>query len=76
MAGKLFSDIFLTLYCRFNFLTSLFVVTGYIPSSALNTVLLVVFEHPSIFLAAVICTVCFQVFYELRVPFPYFSCIL
>ena len=38
MAGKLFSGTFLTLYCHFNFLTSLFVSSGYVPSSALNTV--------------------------------------
>ena len=64
MAGNLFSGILFTLYCRFNFLASLFVLSGYIPSSALTTVLLVVLQHPSIFLAAVICTVfsCFTNF--------------
>ena len=41
----------------FKFLTSLFVSSGHIPSSALNVALLVVLEHPSIFLAAAICTV-------------------
>ena len=64
MAGNLFFvfGIFFTLYCHFNFLTSLFVSSGYIPGS-LNIVLLVVLEHPlSIFLAAVICIVfcCFR----------------
>ena len=44
---------FFTYYSPFNFLTSLFVLSGYIPSS----VLLVVLEHPSICLAAVICAV-------------------
>ena len=62
-----------TLYCRFNFLTSLFVSSGHIPitSSALKTVFLVVHEHPSIFLAAVICTVssCFTNF-----AFPSHTC--
>ena len=57
MAGSLFAGIFFTLFCHFNFLTSLFVLSGYIPSSALNTVILVVLEHPSIFLAAVVRTV-------------------
>ena len=57
MAGNLFSGIFFTLYCHFNFLASLFVLSGYIPRFALNTVVLVVLEHPSIFLAVVICTV-------------------
>ena len=46
-----------TLCCHFNFLTSLMVLSGYKPSSSLNTVLLIVHEHPRIFLAAVICTV-------------------
>ena len=57
MTGNLFSGIFFTFYCHFNLLASLFVLSGYIPSSALNTVILVVFEHPSTFLAAVIYTV-------------------
>ena len=48
MTCNLFSGIFFTLSCHFNFLASLFVLSGYIPSSALNTVLLVVLEHPSI----------------------------
>ena len=63
-AGNLFSAIFLTSCCHFNFLASLSVLRGYIPSSALNTVLLVVLEHHSIFLAAIICTVsnCFTNF--------------
>ena len=64
MAGNLFSGILHVLYCHFNFLTSLFVLSGYIPNSALNTALFVVLEHPSISLAAVICTVssCFTNF--------------
>ena len=41
--------------------------SGYIPTSSLNTVLLVVLEHPSIFLAAVICTV-FQLFSNFAFP--------
>ena len=53
MAGNLFSGIFPTSYCHFNFLTSPFVSSGYTPSSALITVSLVVLEHPSIFLAHV-----------------------
>ena len=57
MAGNLFSGKFFTLYCPFNFPTPLFVLSGCIPSSSLNTVLLVVLEHRSIFLAAVICIV-------------------
>ena len=32
-----------------------FILSGYIPSSDLTTTLLVVLEHPSIFLAAIIC---------------------
>ena len=39
----------LSLYCYVNFLTSLFVLSGYIPSSAPDTVLLVVLEHPTTF---------------------------
>ena len=63
MTGNLFSGIFFTSYCHFNFFTSLFVLSGYRPSSALDIVLLVL-EHPSIFLAAAICTVssCFTNF--------------
>ena len=68
MAGTLFFGMFLTFYCHFNFLTSLFVLSGYIPSSALDIVLLVVLEHPSTFLDSVICTD-FQLFYQLR-AFP------
>ena len=52
---------------------SLFVLSGYIPSSSLNTVLRVVLEHPinSTFLAAVVCTVssCFTNF-----AFPSHTC--
>ena len=48
---------FLTLYCHFNFITSLFVLSGYIPFSAFNIVLLIVLEHPSTFFAAVVFTV-------------------
>ena len=60
---------FLALYCHFNFLTSLFVLSGYVPSSALDIELLEVLEHASTdVLAAVICTVS-------SVPFPYLSCI-
>ena len=64
MAGNLFCGMFLTLYCHFIFLTSLVYFSGYIPSSALHAVLLVVLEHPRTFLAAVICTVssCFTNF--------------
>ena len=47
---------FLALYCHFRFLVSLFVLSGYVPSFALNTVSLVVLEHLGILLAAVICT--------------------
>ena len=56
MDGNLFFGMFLALYCHFNFLMSLFVFSGYIPSSALNTVLLVVLDPLGSFLAAVICT--------------------
>ena len=62
MDGNLFSGMFFTLYCHFNFLTSLFVFSGCIPSSSLNTALLVVLEHPSTFLDAASCNV-FQLFY-------------
>ena len=50
MAGNPFSGMLFTSYSHFNFLTSLliFVLRGYIPGSALNTVLLVVLEHPGI----------------------------
>ena len=63
MGGNLFSGTFFTLYCHFNFLKSLFVLGGYVPSSALSTVLLVVLEHAGIVLAAVISTVsiCFTI---------------
>ena len=40
MAGNLFSSIFLALHCHFNFLMSLLVSSGCIPSSSLNTVVL------------------------------------
>ena len=50
------------LYIAISTFSRLFVVSGDIPSFALNTVLLVVLEHPSILLAAVICTG-FQLFY-------------
>ena len=46
MAGNLFFGMLLTLRGHFNLLTSLFVFSGYIPCSALNTVVLVVREHP------------------------------
>ena len=49
MAGNLLFGMLLTLYCHFNFLTSQYVSSGYIPSSAVNTALLVVLEHPSTF---------------------------
>ena len=64
MAGNFFFGTFLTLQCYFNFLVTLFVLSGYTPSSALNTVLLVILEHLVIFVAAVICTVsaCFTNF--------------
>ena len=65
MAGNLSFGMLLGWYCRFNFLTALFVWSGCDPSSAFNsTVLLVVREHPSIFSAAVICAVssCFADF--------------
>ena len=46
------------IFAIFNFLTRLFVLSGYIASSALNAVILVVLEHlRSTFLAAAICTV-------------------
>ena len=35
MAGNLFFGMFVTLFCHFNSLTSLFVSSGYIPSSAI-----------------------------------------
>ena len=41
----------------FQLVMSLFVLSGYMPSSALNTVLLVVLGHPRFFSAAAICTV-------------------
>ena len=58
------------MYFILPFLTSLFVLSGYMPSSTLNTVLLVALEHPSIFLAALICTVssCFTNF-----AFPFYT---
>ena len=63
---------FLTLLyiCHFNFLTSLFALSGCIPSYALGTVLLVTLEHPIFFWAAVICTVssCFTNFVSLPIP--------
>ena len=64
MVGNLFFGMLRILYCQFNFLTSLVVFSGYIPSYAHNTALLVVVDHASIFLAAVICTVssCFTNF--------------
>ena len=37
MAGNLFSGIPLTVYCHFDFLKYLLVLSGYIPSSAVNT---------------------------------------
>ena len=45
MAGSLLFGMFLTLYCHFNFLPYLFVLSGYISTSALNFVFLVVLEH-------------------------------
>ena len=53
---------------------SLFVLSGCIPSSVLNTVLLVVPAFLRSFLSC--CHLyCFQLFYELLIPFPYISCI-
>ena len=59
-----FIGVLLTSDCHFHFLASRFELSGYIPSSDLSTVLLVVLEHPSTSLAAVICTVssCFNNF--------------
>ena len=42
-----YCGMFLTKYCHFNFLASLFVSSGYNPSSVLSTVLLVVLDNPS-----------------------------
>ena len=53
MAGILFSGLFLTLYYHFDFLIYIFVLSGCIPSSALNTALLVVLEHLRLCSAAV-----------------------
>ena len=55
MAGNVLFGMLLTLGCHFNFITYRFALSGYVPSS--TTILLVVREHPSIFLAEVICTV-------------------
>ena len=51
MVGNLFLGMLLALYryCRFNLTMSLFLLNGYIPSSALNAEWLVVLEHPSFF---------------------------
>ena len=74
IAGNLFFGMPLTLYCHFNFLTALFVSSGYILNSVLNAVLLVVLGHATCFFSC--CHLyCFQLFYELRAPFPQFSCI-
>ena len=64
MTGNLIFGMFLALNCHSHLLTYLSVVSGYNPSSALNTVLLVVRQHPSTFSAAVIRTVssCFTNF--------------
>ena len=67
MSGSLFFwHAFLTLYWHyFNFIASLFDLSGYIPtSSALDAALLVVLGHPSIVLPAAVCTVsgCFTNF--------------
>ena len=48
-AGDLFYGIIFTLYCQFKLVLPLFCFDGCIPSSALNTVLLVVLEHSSLF---------------------------
>ena len=40
---------FLTLYCHFNVLTYIFVISGHVPSSALSTVLLVVYMSTLVF---------------------------
>ena len=61
-------------FCLFNFLTSLFFLSGYISNSALNTLLLVVREDPIAFLVAAICTVS-SCFTDFAVAFPCFSCI-
>ena len=77
MAGNLFFGMFLSLCCRFNFLISLFVLNGYLPSSALSAVVLVVLEHHRSFLACVVCTVsnCFTsfAFPSHHTPRPYSS---
>ena len=62
-------------FCHLNFVASLFVFCSYTPGSALYTVFLVVLEHPSIILAAVICSES-RFFFQLRVTFPCFCCIL
>ena len=54
-----------TLYCHFPTFSCLcFVLSGYVPSSAFNTVLVVVLWHLGILFAAVVCTVssCFTKF--------------
>ena len=63
MAGNLFFGIFLVLECHYC-CSRIFVLSGYIPSSALTSVLPVVLEHPNTFVAAVICIVssCFSNF--------------
>ena len=76
MAGIPFFGMFLALCCHFSFLTSLFVLRGCIHISVLSTVLLVVLEHPSTFLGAVICTVsgCFTNFaFPSHIPPAYSS---
>ena len=75
MASNLLLGVLLCLHCHFNFLTSLFVSSGCIPGSVHNTVLLIVLEHASTFLAVVICAFP-AVLRTSPFPFPYFSCIL
>ena len=57
MAGNFVFGVFLTSYWHSNSRLYQFHVSGYIPSSAISTVLLVVLEHPSTLLAAAMCTV-------------------
>ena len=70
MAVSHFFGMLVTLYCHFNFLTSLTVLSGYSSSSALDTaVFLVVLEHPIIFFGC--CRLyCFQLFYGLPPSLP------
>ena len=74
MAGNLFLGLFFTPCCHFNYFVSLSVLSGY---TLLLLFVLYYLSYSSILALFSRCHLCccFQLFYELRVPSQYFSCL-